>query len=121
MGISLCLGTTHRKRMPCQPFPVEKLARIDLPSWCDIGMADDIGRRNAITADDLVHQRHKCIHLHVGKRPIAILMARIDDLDPDADRKSTPSELQSLMRISHAVFGLKKQKKDKRTTNYNRT
>src|SRR3546814_7180106 len=26
------------------------------------------------------------------------------------DRKSTPSELQSLMRISYAVFGLKKQK-----------
>src|SRR3546814_9456039 len=32
-----------------------------------------------------------------------------------ADRKSTPSELQSLMRISYAVFCLKKKKAQRNT------
>src|SRR3546814_10096146 len=34
------------------------------------------------------------------------------------DRKSTPSELQSLMRISYAVFCLKKKKKPNQSTKH---
>src|SRR3546814_8946952 len=42
---------------------------------------------------------------------VPIFAAAVDEkLNDKGDRKSTPSELQSLMRISYAVFGLKKKK-----------
>src|SRR3546814_10850939 len=44
----------------------------------------------------------------------------IESTDKIKDRKSTPSELQSLMRISYAVFCLKKQKiKQNKCIQYN--
>src|SRR3546814_7061538 len=43
-------------------------------------------------------------------------LTRIPLLHRQSDRKSTRSELQSLMRISYAVFCLKKKKKTSTTT-----
>src|SRR3546814_4102609 len=53
-----------------------------------------------------------------GRLPaFAVRNVEPDEFRLAADRKSTP-ELQSLMRISSAVFCLKKKKKDKHTTTH---
>src|SRR3546814_3363181 len=60
--------------------------------------------------DDLVERPfHEELHL-------AVLVGRADGRDR-GDRKSTTSELQSLMRLSYAVFCLKKKQKPSHYTN----
>src|SRR3546814_1783982 len=64
-----------------------------------------------------------------GDLPRRLLMGTVLDIHPDAEievrtmtdrSEEHTSELQSLMRISYAVFCLKK-KKNKKTTKYNET
>src|SRR3546814_4002071 len=50
----------------------------------------------------------------IGYTGVNHLIARLADAFGVGDRKSTPSELQSLMRISYAVFCLKKKNKTPR-------
>src|SRR4051812_30960249 len=45
-----------RQAMPCQPRPIEQFARILLACRRDVGMADDIGRFDAVTRDDIAEQ-----------------------------------------------------------------
>src|SRR3546814_2046458 len=71
-------------------------------------------RRRAIADGDTFH----IVRTSIAGAPRLVLSDRQlfgrdeiepDDIEASADRKSTPSELQSLMRISYAVFCLKKK------------
>src|SRR3546814_6651313 len=62
-------------------------------------------------------------HLHAAHRHAGITTARSDATHPAHNQlprsEEHTSELQSLMRISYAVFCLKKKKKSKATTTHN--
>src|SRR5215204_5035373 len=47
-------------------------------------MTDDIAAANAMALLDIGDEWDECRNLLIRKRPVAELMARIDDLDPDA-------------------------------------
>src|SRR3546814_3467248 len=66
-----------------------------------VTLAGKVGEQQRIRAE----QGHEQGHVHVA----AAGMQRGGQVSRE-DRKSTPSELQSLMRISYAVFCLKKKK-----------
>ena len=77
--------------------PRKKLAGIFLSRGSDIRMADDISAADPVTVLDVGDQRDERGDLLVGERPIAELMARIDDFDADARRidigHSSPARL----------------------------
>ena len=70
----------------CQRVPGEQLARIFLASRGDVGMADDVAAPYPVPLLDVGDQRDHRRHLLVGEGAVAELVARIDDLDPDAGR-----------------------------------
>src|SRR3546814_3048422 len=94
----------------------------------DIGMRHDITARDPMPSHDTVHQRDQRSDLFFRERPVTPFMSRIDYFDADAGAvhvgyappigqpgmpgarsEEHTSELQSLMRISYAVFCLKKK------------
>src|SRR3546814_9229231 len=67
----------------------------------DIGIAHDVGQ---------------CVEIGAGERRARRIVRRVDH---DHRSEEHTSELQSLMRISYAVFCLKKKKKIKQHQEYN--
>src|SRR3546814_6659821 len=95
--------------------------------------ADDVAAGDLVAILDAGDEAHDRGDLRVGKGAIAEFVARIDDLDPHRRRigvgdaaprrfacmprsEEHTSELQSLMRISYAVFCLKKKKQTQNKT-----
>src|SRR3546814_2466580 len=75
---------------------------------------EEVGREGAVQLDD-VHRRHgeaRAVH-HAADIPVELDIGEIVLGGFDLHRRSEEhtSELQSLMRISYAVFCLKKKKK----------
>src|SRR3546814_5953740 len=56
------------------------------------------------------HTINRATGNRIMSRYVDSVTHKVVDDDEQVDRKSTPSELQSLMRISYAVFCLKKKK-----------
>src|SRR6185437_2631128 len=69
-----------------QRVPGEQLARIVLARRRDVRMSDDIAATDPVPLLDVGDERDDRGHLLVGKWPVAELMPRIDDFDPDARR-----------------------------------
>src|SRR3546814_3774718 len=92
--------------------------------------ADLAGRRDAPRPDGALRLLHgtpavgRTLHRHAdghrgrshrwhGREPVRVVQGRDQDVDPVQRRSEEhTSELQSLMRISYAVFCLKKKKKN---------
>src|SRR3546814_3179285 len=62
-----------------------------------------------VRTKDRMKDKIEDIDLDAAKEKISSLAEKASDVVSSADRKSTTSELQSLMRISYAVFCLKKK------------
>src|SRR5260221_2271823 len=76
----------QRKAALGQSMPWEQFAGVFLAPRGDIGMANDVAAADAVTLLDVGDQRDQRSDLLVGKRAVAELMTRIDDLDADAGR-----------------------------------
>ena len=74
----------ERQLVPGQQTPVEQFPRILLPGGGDVGMANDIGGRDAVPRHNVLHQQQHRLHLRLGEGPVPELMPGIDDLDADA-------------------------------------
>src|SRR3546814_2312849 len=93
-------------------------AQLDAPVEAQhLGLA---GRREAVEGVEVAERRRDGeaevgrIGLRLGNRGVGgrhALDRQRQGIGDEADRKSTTSELQSLMRISYAVFCLKKKNK----------
>src|SRR3546814_8981810 len=70
-------------------------------------------------------ERRETLRLHRGARSLAVggvdlaVFVRVHFREPVGRSEEHTSELQSLMRISYAVFCLKKKKKKKTTSKHN--
>src|SRR3546814_5332128 len=83
---------------------------VSFPEREDRGLARTRGRRRAF-GDHLRENRALYLARAIGNRP------RLALYDPERSEEHT-SELQTLMRISYAVFCLKKKKKNKHNNQY---
>src|SRR3546814_5722058 len=75
------------------------------------------GKRS--TAERIVYTALETIEEKTGAEPIATLKRAIENIKPQLEFRSEEhtSELQSLMRISYAVFCLKKKKDNTHNSN----
>src|SRR3546814_9460068 len=95
-------------------FPYTTLFRSHLDGIREGIWGRPLGRHRV---DDVVEIAHAEAVLG-GDRDRLAQPQRIGFAEPGLDRKSTTSELQSLMRISYAVFCLKKKKQTKQTLHH---
>ena len=64
-------------------FPREQLARILLAARGHVGVTEDAGVGDRPALADIRHQFDHRAHLNIGERPVAELVAGVDDLDAD--------------------------------------
>jgi hypothetical protein len=67
-------------------LPREELARVDLAEWGDVGMGENVLRRDDVAEQDVAAEGDDPVDLPVGESPVAEFVARIDDLDADGAR-----------------------------------